>query len=118
MKPAAATKWATLSDIAARVLLYASSHRQANTYHGLCYNSRGALGERHLQHLCKCIYIVLYVGVFVCLFVFVFLFCFGGFVGICVCVCVCVIFWLYLLLLLLLLLFFLDFVIVFILKYI
>ena len=29
--------------LAARVLLYASSHRQDNTYHGLCYPSRGAL---------------------------------------------------------------------------
>ena len=29
--------------LAARVLLYASSHRQDNTYHGLCYISRGAL---------------------------------------------------------------------------
>ena len=28
--------------LAARVLLYASSHRQDNTYHGLCYTSRGA----------------------------------------------------------------------------
>ena len=28
---------------AARVLLYASSHRQDNTYHSLCYTSRGAL---------------------------------------------------------------------------
>ena len=28
---------------AARVLLYASSHRQDNTYHGVCYTSRGAL---------------------------------------------------------------------------
>ena len=28
---------------AARVLLYAPSHRQDNTYHGLCYISRGAL---------------------------------------------------------------------------
>ena len=27
----------------ARVLLYASSHRQDDTYHGLCYTSRGAL---------------------------------------------------------------------------
>ena len=26
-----------------RVLLYTSSHRQDNTYHGLCYTSRGAL---------------------------------------------------------------------------
>ena len=29
--------------LAARVHLYASSHRQDNTYHGLCYTSRGAL---------------------------------------------------------------------------
>ena len=29
--------------LAARVLLYASSHRQDNTYNGLCYTSRGAL---------------------------------------------------------------------------
>ena len=26
-----------------RVLLYAPSHRQDNTYHGLCYTNRGAL---------------------------------------------------------------------------
>ena len=29
--------------LAARVLLYAPSHRQDNTYYGLCYTSRGAL---------------------------------------------------------------------------
>ena len=29
--------------LAARVLLYASSHRQDNTYYGFCYTSRGAL---------------------------------------------------------------------------
>ena len=29
--------------LAARVLLYALSHRQDSTYHGLCYTSRGAL---------------------------------------------------------------------------
>ena len=29
--------------LTARVLLYAPSHRQYNTYHGLCYTSRGAL---------------------------------------------------------------------------
>ena len=29
--------------LTARVLLYAPSHRQNNTYHGLCYTSRGAL---------------------------------------------------------------------------
>ena len=41
-KPIAAT-WATLFRLTARVLLYAPSHRQASTYHGLCYTSRGAL---------------------------------------------------------------------------
>ena len=30
--------------LTARVLLYAPSHKQDNTYHGLCYTSRGALG--------------------------------------------------------------------------
>ena len=30
-------------QLAARVLLYAPSHRQDNIYHGLCYTSRGAL---------------------------------------------------------------------------
>ena len=29
--------------LTARVLLYASSHRQDSTYHGLCYTSHGAL---------------------------------------------------------------------------
>ena len=29
--------------LTARVLLYAPSHRQYNTYHSLCYTSRGAL---------------------------------------------------------------------------
>ena len=29
--------------LTARVLLYAPSHSQDNTYHGLCYTSRGAL---------------------------------------------------------------------------
>ena len=32
--------------LAARVILYASSHREDNTYHGLCYTSRGALAGR------------------------------------------------------------------------
>ena len=31
------------STISSTVFLYASSHRQANTYHGLCYTSRGAM---------------------------------------------------------------------------
>ena len=29
--------------LTARILLYAPSHRQDNTYHGLCYTSRGAM---------------------------------------------------------------------------
>ena len=29
--------------LTARVLLYAPSHRQDSTYHGLCYTSHGAL---------------------------------------------------------------------------
>ena len=29
--------------LTAKVLIYAPSHRQDNTYHGLCYTSRGAL---------------------------------------------------------------------------
>ena len=32
--------------LTAMVLLYALSHRQDNTYHGLCYTSRGALAGR------------------------------------------------------------------------
>ena len=36
--------------LAARVLLYAPSHRQDSTYHGLCYTSRGALaGTRRID---------------------------------------------------------------------
>ena len=36
--------------LTARVLLYAPSHRQDNTYHSLCYTSRGALaGTRNAQ---------------------------------------------------------------------
>ena len=35
--------------LTARVLLYAPSHRQDNTYHGLCYTSRGALAGVFLR---------------------------------------------------------------------
>ena len=31
--------------LTARVILYAPSHRQDNTYHGLCYTSRGSLAR-------------------------------------------------------------------------
>ena len=38
-----------LVQLAARVLLYALSHRQDSTYHGLCCTSRGALaGTRNI----------------------------------------------------------------------
>ena len=38
--------------LTARVLLYAPSHRQDSTYHGLCYTSRGALaGMRNIKLL-------------------------------------------------------------------
>ena len=47
-KPAAAT-WATFR-LAARVLLYAPSHRQNSTYHGLCYTSLVAqAGTRNIS---------------------------------------------------------------------
>ena len=36
--------------LTARVLLYAPSHRQDNTYHGLCYTSRGALAENNFKY--------------------------------------------------------------------
>ena len=35
--------------VAARVLLYASSHPRDDTYHGLCYTSRGALAGTTLD---------------------------------------------------------------------
>ena len=39
--------------LTARVLLYAPSHRQDNTYHGLCYTSCGArAGTRNHTHAC------------------------------------------------------------------
>ena len=37
--------------LAARVLLYAPSHRQDNTYHSLCYTSRGALAGTSLCYI-------------------------------------------------------------------
>ena len=36
--------------LTARVLLFAPSHRQDNTYHGLCYTSRGALADFERRH--------------------------------------------------------------------
>ena len=46
--------------LTARVLLYASSHRQDNIYHGLCYTSRGALaGTRNSLFFMFCVLICL-----------------------------------------------------------
>ena len=40
--------------LAARVLLYAPSHRQDSTYHSLCYTSQGALScESQNREFCK-----------------------------------------------------------------
>ena len=43
-----------LFPISSKVLLYAPSHRQDSTYHGLCYTSRGALAgtRRTLKERC------------------------------------------------------------------
>ena len=40
--------------LTARVLLYAPSHRQDSTYHGLCYTSRGALAGTRTSHQEDC----------------------------------------------------------------
>ena len=59
--------------LAARVLLYASSHRQDNTYHDICYNSCGAqAGTRNMLYIII-IYIYIYIYIYMC-----------------VCACVCV----------------------------
>ena len=38
--------------LAARVVLYASSHRQDNTHHDLCYTSRGVLAGKRNSSMC------------------------------------------------------------------
>ena len=38
--------------LAAMVLLYVSPHRHDNTYHSLCYTSRGALEDRRKKGKC------------------------------------------------------------------
>ena len=40
--------------LTARVLLYAPSHRQDNTYHSLCYTSRGALAGTRNSSMGHC----------------------------------------------------------------
>ena len=46
--------------LTARVLLYAPSHRQDNTYHGLCYTSCGALAGTSKIPIPNAIYVCLY----------------------------------------------------------
>ena len=41
--------------LTARVLLHAPSHRQDNTYHSLCYTSRGALAGTRNSSMGECI---------------------------------------------------------------
>ena len=45
--------------LAARVLLYAPSHRQDNTYHGLCYTSRGVEIAPVSKHMTPKIFITI-----------------------------------------------------------
>ena len=63
--------------LTARVLLYAPSHRQDNTYHGLCYTSRGALagtknssmGPPHVGSIvCVCVCVCVYIYIYECVF--------------------------------------------------
>ena len=59
--------------LTARVLLYAPSHRHDNTYHGLCYTSRGALAEMRNSsmgtcvdvYVCVCVYIYIYIYIYI-----------------------------------------------------
>ena len=61
--------------LAARVLLYASSHRQDNTYHGLCYTSRGPLaGTRNSTlttelHLAPHNWMHAYIHTYICTYI-------------------------------------------------
>ena len=69
--------------LAARVLLYAPSHRQDNTYHGLCYTSRGTLaGTRSMEEMqifVKTVSLSLSLSLSLCVCV-----------RVCLCLCVCV----------------------------
>ena len=42
-----------LFPISSKVFLYAPSHRQDSTYHGLCYTSRGALAGTRNSDIVK-----------------------------------------------------------------
>ena len=46
--------------LTARVLLYAPSHRQDCTYHGLCYTSRGALAGVTKAVICSTLCVIKY----------------------------------------------------------
>ena len=78
--------------LTARVLLYAPSHRQDSTYHGLCYTSRGALAgtrnssmgrscqvhyEIHLfiyLHIYLFSYLLIYLFTYLFIYIFIYIF--------------------------------------------
>ena len=76
-------------QLAARVLLYAPSHRQDNSYHGICYTSRGALAETRNSIMSERSYhgstVCMYICIFVCMYV-----CMHVCVSVHACVCACV----------------------------
>ena len=83
--------------LTARVLLYAPSHRQDNTYHGLCCTSRGALaGTRNSLYgkrlfYAKHIYMFHNTSTCICiLFEFSYVILFSADMCVCVCVRACV----------------------------
>ena len=49
-KQATATTWATLCELAARILFYVPFRRQEGIFHGLCYTGREVLsGTRNIS---------------------------------------------------------------------
>ena len=75
--------------LTARVLLYAPSHREDNTYHGLCYTSRGALaGTRNssMIHTSRAgLNVLLFTNKTHAHYIYIYIY-----MCVCVCVCMCV----------------------------
>ena len=71
--------------LTARVLLYAPSHIQDNTYHGLCYTSRGALAGTRRSY----VHTYVYVCVCVCMCVYVLMYDYIYVLYVCTCMYVC-----------------------------
>ena len=63
--------------LAARVLLYAPSHRQDSTYHGLCYTSRGALAgmRKFISSLKTCRFTTVIIYLARLHFIYIFIVC-------------------------------------------